>query len=32
MVMAAENTLLLSASAIRCSSQFHLQNPDLLKE
>lgn len=30
--MAAENTLLFAASAIRCSSQFHLQNPDLLKE
>lgn len=30
--MAAENTLLFGASAIRCSSQFHLQNPDLLKE
>lgn len=29
--MAAENTLLFSASAIRCSSQFHLQNPDLFK-
>lgn len=29
--MAAENALLFSASAIRCSSQFHLQNPDLLK-
>lgn len=30
--MAAENTLLFGASAIRCSSQFHLQNPDLLKK
>lgn len=30
--MAAENTLLFAAHAIRCSSQFHLQNPDLLKK
>lgn len=27
--MAAENTLLFTASAICCSSKFHLQNPDL---
>lgn len=30
--MAAENTLLFGASAIRCSSRFHLQNPDLLRK